>query len=163
MFRKATILTCTLLSALLLALALGWFYVRRGQSDDSPEPFRSLPGFRDVAAESGIDFHMNFLPDEQGEKFKINLYDHGSGVVVGDYNGDGHADVYFLNQLGPNTLYKNKGDGTFVDVTDEAGVALSDRICVGATFSDYDNDGDQDLYVTSTRGGNVLFQNGGKG
>src|SRR5262245_30689757 len=66
-------------------------------------------GFRDVAPESGIDFRMQFLPGEQGEKFKINLYDHGCGVAVADYNGDGYDDIYLLNQLGPNALYRNKG------------------------------------------------------
>jgi enediyne biosynthesis protein E4 len=114
----------------------------------------SSPGFRDVAAASGIRFRMAFLPNEQGEKFKINLYDH---------DGDGDDDIYLLNQLGPNALYKNKGDGTFVEVAQQAGVALGDRISVAATFCDYDNDGDQDLFVTSTRGGNVLFRNQGGG
>ncbi|MEX0612671.1 MAG: CRTAC1 family protein [Pirellulales bacterium] len=121
------------------------------------------PGFRDVASERGLDFKMQFLPNEQGENFKINLYDHGCGVVVGDYNGDGHDDILFLNQLGSNALCRNRGDGTFEDATDEAGVGLADRICVGGTFADYDNDGDQDLYITTTRGGNVLFQNRGDG
>lgn len=121
------------------------------------------PGFRDVALECGLDFRMTFLPNEQGEKFKINLYDHGCGVVIGDSNGDGYDDIYFLNQLGPNALYQSRGNGTFVDVTEEAGVALEDRISVGGTFGDYDNDGDQDLFVTTTRGGNVLFENQGNG
>jgi hypothetical protein len=122
------------------------------------------PGFRDITLESGIDFRMNFLPNEQGETFKINLYDHGAGLAVADCDGDGWDDVYFLNQLGPNALYRNKGNGEFIDVTHESpGLDLADRICVGATFGDYDNDGDQDLYVTSTRGGNVLFQNQGHG
>ncbi|MEX2120292.1 MAG: CRTAC1 family protein [Pirellulales bacterium] len=116
-----------------------------------------------MAHESGLDFKMEFLPTEQGENFKTNLYDHGCGVVVGDCNGDGHDDLLFLNQLGSNALYRNRGDGTFEDVTEEAGVALADRICVGGTFADYDNDGDQDLYITTTRGGNVLFQNQGDG
>jgi len=122
------------------------------------------PGFHDAASESGIDFRMSFLPNEQGATFKANLYDHGCGVAVADYDGDGDDDIFFLNQLGPNALYRNRGDGTFDDVTDEAGpLALDDRIKVGAAFGDYDNDGDQDLYITSTRGGNVLLNNVGGG
>jgi len=123
----------------------------------------NLPAFRERAREAGLAFRMNFLPSEQGEKFKTNLYDHGCGVVVGDYNGDGHDDIYFLNQLGKNALYRNNGDGTFTDVTATAGVGLGDRICVGATFGDTLNKGVQDLYVTSTRGGNVFFRNKGDG
>jgi hypothetical protein len=65
--------------------------------------------------------------------------------------------------MGENGLYRNKGDGTFEDVTKKAGVGLGDRVCVGATWADYDNDGHLDLFVTSTRGGNVLFHNNGDG
>src|SRR5205807_2533816 len=131
--------------------------------DDQPDNDQSTANFREEAKKAGIDFHMKFLPDEQGEKFKINLYDHGCGVAVGDFDGDGHDDIYFVNQLGSNKLYRNKGDGTFEDVTDKAGVGLGDRICVAATWADYDNDGKPDLFVTSTRGGNVLFHNLGGG
>jgi hypothetical protein len=116
-----------------------------------------------MAHDAGIRFRMSFLPKEQGETFKINLYDHGCGLAVGDFDGDGFDDIYFVNQLGPNALYRNKGDGTFDDVTREAGVGLGDRICVAATWADYDNSGLQSLFVTSTRGGNVLFKNLGKG
>ncbi len=119
--------------------------------------------FRDVAEESGITWRMRFLTGEQGETYKINLYDHGSGLAIGDFDGDGFDDIYFVNQLGANALYRNKGDGTFEDVTDKAGVGLGDRICVAATFADYDNSGRQSLFVTSTRGGNVLFRNKGDG
>ena len=90
---------------------------------------------------------MQFINAEQGETFKINLYDHGCGLAVGDYDGDGFDDIYFLNQLGPNALFRNTGDGTFVDVTAEAGVAIGDRVCVAASFVDYDRDGWLDLYV----------------
>ena len=122
-----------------------------------------IAGFRDVALESGLQFKMAFLPGEQGEKFKTNLYDHGCGVAIADFDGDGLEDIYFCNQLGPNALYHNKGDGTFEDVAQQAGVALGDRICVAATWADYNNDGRPGLFVTSTRGGNVLFKNLGNG
>jgi enediyne biosynthesis protein E4 len=131
-------------------------------SPEESTPPRSFL-FRESASEVGIHFQMKFLPQEQGETFKINLYDHGCGLAVGDFDGDGHDDIYFVNQLGPNALYRNKGDGHFEDVTVSAGIALADRICVAATFVDYDNDEKLDLYVTSTRGGNVLFRNIGNG
>jgi hypothetical protein len=128
---------------------------------DVAVPGESRGGFRDRLPDSGIDFQMG---QQLAERFKINLYDHGSGLAVADIDGDGDDDVLFLNQFGENGLYRNRGDGTFENVTHEAGpLALADRICVGATFADYDNDGDQDLYVTSTRGGNVLFENQGSG
>src|SRR5262249_7982692 len=119
--------------------------------------------FRECATEVGLNWQMKFLPDEQGEAFKINLYDHGCGVAVGDFDGDGLDDVYLVNQLGPNALYRNRGDGTFEDVAPAPAVAPGDRACVAARFVDYDNDGLPALFVTSTRGGNVLFKNLGGG
>jgi hypothetical protein len=142
-----------------LAIALVLFLILWGRHDE-PD---GGPGFQEGAREAGIDFRMHFLPSEQGESFKINLYDHGCGVAVGDFDNDGHDDIYFVNQLGPNKLYRNNGDGTFTDVTDKAGVGLGDRVCVAATWADYDNDGYPDLFVTSTRGGNVLYHNNGDG
>lgn len=154
----------TLLGA---ALAVGGgLAVWKGRSkavEAATEPTGATGWFRDRLAEAGITFEMKFLPNEQGERFKINLYDHGCGLAVGDVNNDGHDDLYFTNQLGSNALYQNNGDGTFTDATEKAGVGMGDRVCVGATFADYDSDGWQDLYVTSTRGGNVLFKNLGDG
>src|SRR5262249_47199664 len=131
----------------------GGRYHHGADARTSMENAEHVSGFRDVAEESGLTFKMAFLPKEQGERFKVNLYDHGCGVAVGDFDGDGFDDIYFVNQLGKNALYRNKGDGTFADVTEQAGVGLGDRICVAATWADYNNDGKQDLFVTSTRGG----------
>jgi hypothetical protein len=152
--------TALLLTLVVLAIAgvAAWF-LRRQPPDSST--LQRTTRFRECAPEVGLNWRMHFLPKEQGTTFKINLYDHGSGVAVGDFDGDGRDDIYFANELGRNALYRNKGDGTFEDVAAAAGVALGDRVCVAATFIDYDNDGSLDLYVTSTRGGNVLFRNRG--
>lgn len=143
------------------ALAIGGWFVLHRPAGTAADP-KAL-SFWECATEVGLNFPMHFLPKEQGAQFKINLYDHGCGLAVGDFDGDGFEDIYFCNQLGKNALYRNRGDGTFEDVTEKAGVALGDRVCVAATFVDYDNDGKPDLFVTSTRGGNVLFHNMGGG
>ncbi|MHC5093109.1 MAG: CRTAC1 family protein [Planctomycetota bacterium] len=72
----------------------------------------------------------------------------GLGVAVGDYDNDGHADVY-VNNYGPNVLYRNNGNGTFSDVTGKAGVGGDDNVGAGVNFLDMDNDGDLDLYVSN--------------
>ena len=69
------------------------------------------------------------------------------GVATGDYDDDGDQDLY-VTALGPNTLYRNNGDGTFSDVTAAAGVG-DDRWSTAATFVDYDRDGDLDLFVAN--------------
>ncbi len=70
---------------------------------------------------------------------------YGMGILAGDYDNDGHSDIYVTN-YGRNTLYHNNGDGTFSDVTERAGVGLG-RWSTGAAFLDYDNDGWSDLFV----------------
>jgi len=70
---------------------------------------------------------------------------YGMGIAVGDYNGDGFADLY-VTQFGHNILYRNNGDGTFTDVTEKAGVACNGWSS-SAVWFDYDNDGKLDLFV----------------
>jgi len=118
--------------------------------------------FADRLAASGISFHHHIVEDA-GRHYKAVHYDHGSGIAVADVDGDGRYDIYFVNQVGGNELWKNLGGGRFQNITKEAGVALADRISVTASFADIDNDGDQDLFVTTVRGGNVLFENDGRG
>ena len=72
---------------------------------------------------------------------------YGMGCVVGDFDNDGHDDL-FVTGLDRTILYRNRGDGTFDDVTNEAGV-LSDRWTTAAGFGDLDGDGDLDLYVVT--------------
>lgn len=118
--------------------------------------------FTDRLPESGITF-LNQIVDDAGKNYKAAHYDHGNGIAVADVDGDGLPDVYFVSQLGGNQLWKNLGNGKFRNITAEAGVGVPGKISVSATFADIDNDGDQDLYVTTVRGGNMLFENDGHG
>ncbi len=74
---------------------------------------------------------------------------YGLGCIWGDYNNDGHPDLY-VSQYGRNILYRNNGDGTFTDVTAQAhvgGLDFGSKVHTGAAFFDYDKDGYLDLYA----------------
>lgn len=122
--------------------------------------------FRDVARERGLI--MRHGPGLRGRSLPE---DNGSGLTWGDYDGDGDPDLYLVNYPGPlgspsspegvNRLFRND-EGEFTDVTGEAGVGDLEGFGMGASFADYDGDGDLDLYVTN-RGPNRLFRNRGDG
>jgi hypothetical protein len=118
--------------------------------------------FTDKLKESGITF-VQHIEEDAGKHYKAVHYDHGNGIAVADVDGDGLYDIYFVNQVGGNQLWKNLGGGKFKNITAEAGVGLPDRISVSASFADIDNEGAQDLFVTTVREGNVLFKNDGHG
>ena len=126
--------------------------------------FKVFHGFRfeDRQPESGITFMHRPVP-EAGKNYQAVHYDHGNGVAVADVDGDGRYDIYFTSQLGRNELWRNLGGGRFEDCTAKAGVALADRVSVTASFADVDNDGDPDLFVTTVKMGNVLYENDGRG
>ena len=95
--------------------------------------FRNLGGWRfeDITDKAGVAGHGEY----------------GMGCACGDYNGDGWMDIYVTN-LGRNTLYRNNGNGTFTDVTEQAGVG-GNSWSTSAAFFDYDHDGNLDLVVAN--------------
>ncbi len=118
--------------------------------------------FTDGQAASGISF-VNRIVDDAGRAYKAVHYDHGTGLAAADVDGDGLPDLYLVSQLGRNELWKNLGGGRFSDLTAASGLAMNDAVSVGASFGDIDNDGDPDLFVTTVRHGNRLFENLGGG
>jgi hypothetical protein len=128
------------------------------------------PPWRDVAAAAGITEPLTSGNRDKG--FIIEAK--GGGVTFLDFDGDGDQDLYVVNgatrefvlgQAGArrltNHLYRNDGDWKFTDVTEAAGVGDTGW-GYGCVAADYDNDGDQDLYVANV-GSNVLYRNNGNG
>ena len=120
--------------------------------------------FEDGTAAARIEFvHQSGATPE---KYMVETF--GSGVAWIDYDNDGFPDLYFVNGApgSANALYHNNRDGTFSDVTAQAGVsgdgAGTSAYKTGVAVGDYDNDGFLDLYVTSF-GPNLLYRNNGNG
>ena len=124
-------------------------------SADGRVGFSELP-----ASVTGVHF-TNQLSDERSLTNQIFL--NGSGVAVGDVDGDGYCDLYFCGLDSPNALYRNLGNWQFKDITAAAGVACADQASTGAVFADVDGDGDLDLLVNGIGHGTRLFLNDGKG
>ena len=134
--------------------------VRRTAQLSAVESIRVVHDFQfvDRLPETGITFR-NRVVDDAALTYKAAHYDHGTGLAIADIDGDGLLDLYFVNQIGANELWRNRGAGRFENITERAGVGRTDVVSVGASFGDIDNDGDPDLFVTSVRGGNVLYEN----
>ena len=122
--------------------------------------------FTDVTKASGITFSHVSSPDK-----KYILESMSGGVAVFDVDNDGLLDIYLVNsptvasagdaRAARSELWRNRGDGTFADVTDKAGVGYPGW-GMGAVAADFDNDGWNDLYVTCF-GPNHLYRNNGDG
>jgi hypothetical protein len=156
-----------LCAALIAAASAGCRLPARGSSAaPAPSP-QSVVQFVDVAEAAGIRFAHT-----SGASGRLYFPETvGSGCAFFDYDGDGHLDLFLVNSSrlpgfegkGPfyPALYRNRGDGTFEDVTRRAGLAV-DGYGIGCAVGDYDNDGDADLYLTAL-GPNTLFRNNGDG
>ena len=124
--------------------------------------------FVDVTRDAGLTRVVH-----AGRVDKDHLLDSaGTGVAWIDYDQDGFLDIYVVNawalsgnrivERGKNALYRNRGNGTFEDVTETAGVDGEGRWGCGVAVADFDNDGWPDLFVTNF-GSNILYRNLGDG
>ncbi|HVV46865.1 MAG TPA: CRTAC1 family protein [Bryobacteraceae bacterium] len=124
--------------------------------------------FEDVSRKAGLSFRLR--NGAQGKFHQIELM--AGGVAAFDFDGDGCTDLFFANgapipslhKSGPefwNRLYRNRCDGTFVDVTEKSGLA-GQGYSIAAAAADYDNDGRVDLFVAGVHG-NTLYRNRGGG
>jgi hypothetical protein len=151
----------------LVAVACTFGSNRPAQSPDvssqKTAPVR-LANFTDIAPKAGLTM-QNVFGGTDTKKYIIETT--GTGVAIFDYDNDGWPDIFLVNgttlegfppgKAPTNHLYHNNHDGTFTDVTAQAGLAASgwgQGVCVG----DYDNDGWEDLYVTYY-GKNRLYHN----
>ena len=124
--------------------------------------------FENAIGPSGI----SFILDNSWSPKRYQVETMAGGVALFDYNNDGLLDIYFTNgallptldKSAPrfhNRLYRNNGNGTFTDVTAEAGIQGA-HYSIGVAAADYDNDGYQDLFVAGANGFQ-LFHNNGNG
>ena len=144
--------------------------VHRWKSNEETRSRSSAPWFTDITAGAlhgnpsyaeqllrGVDHWRTVLDSACG----IDIYGH-NGISIGDVDSDGFDDLYICQPAGlPNRLYRNRGDGTFEDITEKSGVGLLDNTAC-ALFADLNNSGRQDLVVVRASGP-LLFLNEGDG
>jgi hypothetical protein len=161
--REAGRLPLLLVSCLVAATALQGRQRGSGQTAPAPSAIR----FENIARAAGLDFeHIN---GASPEKHMVETM--GSGGLFFDYDNDGWLDIFLVDGgsvvdrqvagRARHRLYRNRGNGTFEDVTASSGITHT-QYGMGACAGDYDNDGRVDLYVTGA-GSNVLYHNNGNG
>ena len=124
--------------------------------------------FEDITEQSGLlAFKRAYVNSSNPSYLEVM----GGGVAVGDVDGNGYEDLLFVSMpsfadpsdtsVSPLSLFKNLGDGTFQDITHEAGLGDIEGYAQGALFFDYNNNGRQDLYIASYDGGQLFRNDGG--
>ncbi|MDW8326546.1 MAG: FG-GAP-like repeat-containing protein [Anaerolineales bacterium] len=136
----------TLVGLALPAIALLW--LQQGSAGRAGAEPRAAPQFQDVSRAAGLTGN------------RVVSLEMAIGQAWGDYDNDGWADLYVTDPAGPNTLYRNNGDGTFTRSPLTEQVALPQAHSAGATWADFDNDGWRDLFVANW-GTDALFRNEG--
>ncbi len=148
-------------SGALNAAGLDWKQEHGFRSAPLAVPPGGRTGFTLVEpSSSGVTF-TNHLADRTVANNRV--YENGSGVALGDVDGDGLCDIYFCRLEGPNALYRNLGNWRFEEVAEKSGVACDGQYSTGAALADIDGDGDLDLLVNSIGGGTRAFLNDGQG
>ena len=116
---------------------------------------------------TGITFENKIAENDSLNILDYIYFYNGGGVAIGDINNDGLQDIYFSSNQGSNKLYLNRGNLTFTDITDKAGVNGKGNWKTGVTMADVNGDGLLDIYVSEVgkfrnlRGRNELFINNG--
>jgi hypothetical protein len=154
------------LAAVLLALA-GAAAAAAGQSRGAGSGHAAGVTFTDVAASAGL--HFTHINGASPDKHLVETM--GSGGLLFDFDADGNLDVFLVDggslvdaqtaARASHRLFRNRGDGTFEDVTARAGIRHRDY-GMGACAGDVDGDGWVDLYITNL-GPNILYRNNGNG
>src|SRR5688572_19824723 len=96
---------------------------------------------------TGIRFENNIRNTKDFNIFSYRNFYNGGGVAIGDLNNDGLADVFFTSNMGSNTLYLNKGNWQFEDVTAKSGLVSTGKWGTGVVLVDINADGWLDIYV----------------
>lgn len=116
---------------------------------------------------SGIDFNNQIVDNDTLNILTYEYLYNGSGVGLGDFNGDGLLDVFFSGSQVDSKLYLNQGEFTFSDISKSAGINTKGRWCSGVSVVDINADGLSDIYVSATMKNaakdreNLLFVNQG--
>jgi cytochrome c peroxidase len=143
--RRSLLIGISLTLGIALLLGQGYLYFR------SLRQVEEVPVYVDVSRQAGLVNN------------RLAGIEMSTGQAWGDYDNDGWIDLYVTDPIGPNTLYRNNGDGTFSVSELNSQVALPNAYSQGVTFADYDNDGWKDLFVANWGVDNLFHNEQGKG